>query len=698
MCVHFEVSSGIATPSNLAHAVSAAVLQFLAEQDQVDLKQMGVAIATGVGSRVGAIAVAALLDGVKAVAPALSNVVTELIESAASDVNWTEIDGEATALRNISEEDTTAALTALIGSIASQYSQGIIVVDQVERASEGLSSSLIAVARHVPDTWRLVLALNDEMPAGSAWLRNFWPDLAYERATSVPVEPLRAPAVQAWYTSVRGSAPAPADVENAITWTQGRPLLLEEWITGRTDLAGLKSTLTRVGPYYKTRIDALPSAARALLRRLALFPVGTRFGFDLVRALSGEDDPESAYEVVNELVGELFLVTDLSPQTNDTQYLFRHDTIHLHTLTGAPAQVVRDLATKTHEILKTCPLPQPELNSWSMARLAVAAGESDDGPRIAAEACRALMAARSFVDAEHLARSAIEAFPHAELDELRLAHADAQNGMGDYEAALASLEMIGQPTADVWLSKGRALLRLNRYGPSQEALQKAWASFPAKSVGTSAAQRELITIKRDLGNYVDAVHSSRVLLSGLSDESSDAERAGVLRALARSLALAGDNEAVIYANSALELGRQLGIGPESTGLLTLGEALRHSGDPASALEAYRESADLSLSTGNRDCYLWAVLGASDSLRLLGRPEDSRREAEPATTLLKSSATTHPLESLHFDLLEAATALGERTGSFDHDQLASAYADLEISWPSELLQMSATDIRQTPLPF
>lgn len=85
--------------------------------------------------------------------------------------------------------------------------------------------------------------------------------------------------------------------------------------------------------------------------------------------------------------------------------------------------------------------------------------------------------------------------------------------------------------------------------------------------------------------------------------------------------------------------------------------------------------------GNVDCWLWAILGLSDSLFLLGDTDASAELIRRPKKYVE--AHIHPLESLHIEL--SLRSIDYRTGK---DALAALdavvlkYSALGITWPVE----------------
>jgi|GEM_PF-4522278 len=670
----------------------------------LDAESVGTSLAQALRGNWRKVATAAVVDGLRVAAPQLSDTIGAVVGALENADGESDVATRASALYGASDADSVSALLDLLHAVNDAGLRGTIVVDQIERASDTVTATVLAVARDLPTGWSLIVAANDETPAGVQWLKDHWPDFAYANAERLELQALERPAVEEWYLHEHGELPDNDELSRVMIGTQGRPLVLEEWITGKSSVNELPGVWSRLGPYYAARIGALPPPVRSLLRKLAMFPEGSALDFSFIHAISGNSSTQETLDTVTQLVDGLFLEPVHNPLSDDTRYAFRHTIIQLHALHGLPPAVRQELAISVLSRLQQSPQMEEGLRSWSLGRLAIAAADDDSGPETALRAGRTLLSRGLFIDASELLREAADTFQGSgSASRMTVAYAEALIGLGRYEAALEVLDGLEERSAEHLLATGRALLRLNRYDGAIEALTSAKNGFleDADTEGACSAERDLITIERDLGHYDLAVSRSLDLLSQVTDQTPDHVTAAIQRTLARSFALSGDTDkAVRAAEIALQLAEPVGPSATATATLALGEAHRHARRIDDALVAYTESARVARLTGNRDCYLWAVLGAGDSLRIAGRQMDARSQIDEALSWVQTATDSHPLEALHFGLLAALlesdqTPIGEPPGVVD---LVLGYEALGIDWPSRWLSEAARLGYDQPLPF
>lgn len=688
----------------MVHELARQITEAISESG-LDAQSFGATLGASVRANLGNLTTAVIMDGVRAVAPQLSGTIGSIIRGIEGVDPRSDLTADANELTSVSDADAVTLLLELLRAASAAGLSGVVVVDQIERGSEGVAATVLAIARELPPRWGLVLATNDETPSGVKWLQDNWPDLAYLNARRLDLQPLGRLAVEDWYLRANGVVPNHDELANVLVWTQGRPLLLAEWVDRKAAATDLPDVWERLGPYYANRIGALPADARSLLRKLALFPDGTALEFGVIHGLAGNANSQETLDVLDLLVDGLFLERLRGIGDSDSRYAFRHAVIQIHALHGLEPIVARELAASVLESLTGSPLGDEHLQTWSVGRLAIASQDQSDGPETSLRAGRLLLERGQFIDASELLEEAMTTFGSSnDGGRLAVAYCDALIGLGRYEVALEALDRLDVDSADSLLVRGRALLRLNRYSDATIALIRARDEFAglADTVGELSAERDLITIERDLGQYQEAAAHSVELINTLPADAPTYARAATLRTLARSLALAGEpDQAVPAASEALELAATLSPSATATANLALGEAHRHARRTGPAMDAYLESERVARLTGNRDCYLWAVLGASDSLRIDGHFESARERMAEAVHWVRSSGASHPLEALHFRLLELLLVRAQGDGNDVEAILGGLledYAALGIEWPSAWLDEALNSDLSRPVPF
>jgi len=272
--------------------------------------------------------------------------------------------------------------------------------------------------------------------------------------------------------------------------------------------------------------------------------------------------------------------------------------------------------------------------------------------------------------------------------------AQANYSAGEYIKALEVLDTLkhdpkahATPTTamDATLLEAEVCLRLNKYPRARALIEKASNQAAERSDWQRYIRARSVenTILRDQGKYAEAAELAELLLRIAEKEHFEATVEKVHRLAARSFALYGRwDEAVVYGNKALESAKQKhDHDAEAKAALALGEAFRHGLQQPTAVKWYTDSRNLAGRAGNTDCFLWAVLGLSDSLFLLSDVSGSREQLNRLQQYFGSHV--HPLEMLHLRLSLLSSSCKEGTNVVaDMNKLVLEYATLGITWPRE----------------
>ena len=262
---------------------------------------------------------------------------------------------------------------------------------------------------------------------------------------------------------------------------------------------------------------------------------------------------------------------------------------------------------------------------------------------------------------------------------------------GFYADALDKVRDLTSSDSDVmtrvFLLRGWACLRLNRYAEAREHLARALEQCHLHGDIDTAldAERGLNTILRDLGHHPEAAsHARRILQQALSEKVPLPTLAGCYRVVARSHALTGQiAEALEAGEKALKIGRDIeSLRAIGNAELSLGEACRHGKQLQAAADHYRQAVDNADRIANRDSFLWSGLGLSDTLLLMGLRDAASQMLERVAEIVRDNELRYPLENCHWafsiailDFLETFTV------SADLDRVLTKYRELGIRWPA-----------------
>ncbi|MEJ0091352.1 MAG: glycosyltransferase family 4 protein [Limisphaerales bacterium] len=275
---------------------------------------------------------------------------------------------------------------------------------------------------------------------------------------------------------------------------------------------------------------------------------------------------------------------------------------------------------------------------------------------------------------------------------LRLA--ESKYFSGEYTEALKVLELLkstGQSfrsfstAMDATLVEAEICLRLNRYTRARTLIEKVASEAAARFDWQRYIRARSVenAILRDQGRYEDAAELAENLLEVAKHEGVTGSVEKLHRLISRSLAFTSRwDEAIRHGMAALDSAKSRRDGEaEAKAALALGEVYRHGLNQPMAIKWYTDSRDLAGRSGNVDCFLWAVLGLSDSLFLLDDTSSSSDAVERLRTYVDKHV--HPLESLHIRL--SLSSIECRRGQnviMELEQLVSEYNDFGIQWPRQ----------------
>jgi len=304
-----------------------------------------------------ALATAGLIDVTTNLAPTLKRTTESLLSVLMQTDALSAPKAAAETIVRKSNDDLLAAYIRLINSMAQSGFRGVLLLDQVEHASQGVLDALIAILRGLPITWGLCLAINDELPEGLSALTAILPPLKYRGGSVREIPGLDIGALEAWTQDVRGRLPTTAELARVLENCGGRPLFLKDWVHGLTTVPE-RSLHTKLGAYYDQRLRTLSGESRRLLRALSLLPANTRFPFDLCHAFLSQGTPGRTTDFAMDILSELqdkHLIEHVAG-TNES-YRLVHELTRNHVYDAMPHSVVRSTAISLFEVLRNAAPP-----------------------------------------------------------------------------------------------------------------------------------------------------------------------------------------------------------------------------------------------------------------------------------------------------------------------------------------------------
>ena len=295
------------------------------------------------------IASASLLEVADHALPGTKAIAKTIADNISDELGQTAPGAMLERLRSNTSPDLVVGLLNIIRALADINIPGTIAIDQAEASSDAACETILGLATQLPESWEMLIAVNDELPEGIDFISRVWPRLAYVGGTQITLGPLTAGDLEAWCLYERGSAPERMELESVINNCQGRPLLLREWVSGASGEAEITGIWSRLGPYYQKRLSSLNGEARTLVRTLALMPNSSEFTLPFIANVANIETSTLAYGIVEELVNSQFLEIC----SDGESYRFVHDVTKRQVNLTTPRAVARESAAKLVAALRS---------------------------------------------------------------------------------------------------------------------------------------------------------------------------------------------------------------------------------------------------------------------------------------------------------------------------------------------------------
>ena len=491
----------------------------------------------------------------------------------------------------------------------------------------------------------------------------------------------------------------PVEVRDAITFTDGRPALLEQWFLGAELQVEVKKLTGRVEVSYQQRLQKLTRHSLDYFVRLCILPSTMREDPECRSVADGRapDFSRSACEI--ELKNTLFLVKSADGRLNP------HDAVRNQVLISLGEPSCRELARELVERLRTggFALDRHELAMLDLYRLA---GYEADASRLASHASKDLLrqqnptAAIAAADVGLLVQE--ETMAAAERISLSLIKSEGLIRTGRYVSALDLLAEIGDASPSVDDQKSInfhrliALIRLNRYDDALSLAELIDDSLPADdTVRRTELNRRYNLIFRDLHDEEAATATALALQASINPGMSAKSASEVMRSVARTFALFAPEKALEPAQQALEFASKTASAREvGNSYLAVGEAYRHNGNFEACIIAYKKAIRYANLTGNTDSLIWSMLGWADAEILKGDFGSAESLVSQLSPFFDADEARHPLESLHWKLTRYEIQLMRGGVDIRPDKIIEDYDAIGITWPSEYVaELQKTRIKQ-----
>jgi hypothetical protein len=300
-----------------------------------------------------ALATAGLIDLTSKLAPVLKKTAESLLSVLSTSANLASGHAAAERIIKTGNDDILAAFIGLLQAVSSEGFSGVILLDQIQLASQAVLDAAIAVARNLPDNWAFCATVNDELPEGQTALQVIRPPFLYRGGQILTVPGLDLTALEVWTQAVRGKVPSMTELGGVLESCDGRPLFLQDWVRGLTSTPEI-AVHNRLDAYYEERLRRLSPDSRRLLRMLSVLPAYTYFSFDFCHALLAADNPsrsaDSTIDVIAELQDKYFL--ESQPGADDG-YRLIHEVTREHIFRRLPRTAARKAAETILSVIDT---------------------------------------------------------------------------------------------------------------------------------------------------------------------------------------------------------------------------------------------------------------------------------------------------------------------------------------------------------
>lgn len=529
---------------------------------------------------------------------------------------------------------------ALAGGLAAFAASGsmFLVLDDLHWADPATWTVISNLTTHLEGCYLVLLIAfrPGDLPSDvSSWVERF---AAHSAVHSLPLSNMPAEDVARLVEHLVGQSPPPAVAAHFHRETGGNPFFVVELVRTLAEQGGLQPTpggqwtwpaeeSLPLPPTLRqavtTRLSHLSSRARHLLQQASV--LGDRFNFDLLSALSGEEE-ERILDSLDELLLRKLLVEERG------EYRFEHDLVR-HVLYNEISLQRRKLWHRRAARVLARLAPDQVAVRARHARLAEEWAEALELSLSAAEQALALF---SLQEAKRFYGMAGEAETHLE-------EVSARTRLRRLRGLARAHQLRGEDLAEAQILEQWGELAHVLGDVEQESLALAALADNLRRRGLSAGGLPLAQ---------EAVR--------LSHKCSPAARAPILQTLGSCYEAQGDLvTAIKYFRQAVKAARQAEDRQQEAHCLNyLGVALHSRGEEEEAARIYNQVAHLATMTGNRLTEGWALNNLAALHFSHGELGAVRRAYEGVITAVKEVEITEGLALVQRNLGEVWMMWGE----------------------------------------
>jgi tetratricopeptide (TPR) repeat protein len=512
-------------------------------------------------------------DLIDKVAPKTSSLLRAIIKDATKTDLRTDQRKTFDNLTQNEKDDAVAGFSGLLGEVGSKF-KGLIVIDRLDAASEGVLGTVRALLANLPPSTSLLLAVNDEVPDGIDAREQIIIDFKRAGGKVVNLTGLEVRDIELWTKQAKCGFDI-SEIQQIRQVTGGRPQLIEEIISGSA-IADIAPDLRyKSEEIYRRRLEKLSAPARELIKTLSVLPSGVGFNFELLQKLSGGQKLFALEEQIDELKRRNFLrdVPGLEEYLEFSHEIAQQQIRHLMSAAGRKAAAVAILAHTLPDALSSA-------SASALYQAGLLIDTSGDRALLQEHAntiIDALVSSGSYLAALQILNTIKDKGIFARIDKkenqspylaFHTAEARILYNLGEYEKAITILNTLlalaqGDKLLELQSLRVGNLLRLNRINEAillageVLATAKKRRKWPLYAV----AACQLNTLMRDIGQYEQAAESILEAKEYLSSKRlANESRSAILRAVARSLAFVCPKHGIEAGAEALRLkGRGIAI-------------------------------------------------------------------------------------------------------------------------------------------
>jgi DNA-binding SARP family transcriptional activator/tetratricopeptide (TPR) repeat protein len=511
-----------------------------------------------------------------------------------------------------------AAVWAALGAAVAGPRPGVWVVDDVQWADEATRGLLSYGLRRL-EGHRALVVLARRTPDTSGALRPVVAAAREAGASTLVVPRLAEGDVASLVEQLHPGAGGP-DAGRLWQSTEGVPLLLVEYLRSAPGPDDAVPAAARA--VLSARLEPVSETGRQVLSAAAV--LGRAFAADLAREVSGRTDEETV-AALEELVRRGLL------REREDDYDFAH-----HLVRGV---VLDETSLARRRLLHARAAAVPGTPAAVAARHLQEAGQdlaAAHASRRAADEAAALFA---HVEAADHLRTALR-LGHPDRTGVLLALAEQQTALGEYAAALASLEEAAGETdpatrAEVEHRLGRLQHRRGEYAVAVSHLEAALADLPADRFALRAAVTGDLSLAAYSLGEPERADRLAVEAQALAEKARDVRVQCQVQNLLGILATAAGTpqDALGPLERGLTLAEELGE-PELrvATLNNLSLALAAAGRPEPAVEPALRALELCVATGDRHREAALHNNLADLFHATGRPDEAMVHLKAAVAI------------------------------------------------------------------